>query len=102
MRQEATDRGRLSQRALQGPTSRGVAEQRPQCAAVLLGRLSIDTGPLQNRAYGIGWLGPVVDPMSRPIEIDVDRGRVGDGIVEANRLDKGPITGRAAVSGDDA
>src|SRR5215207_2991904 len=40
--------------------------------------------------------------MSGPIEIDVDRCRIGDGIIETDGLDEGPVTGRAAVGRDDA
>ena len=50
-----------------------LTERRVQCAVVLLGRLSVNTGPPQNRAHRVGRLGPVGNPMSRPIEIDVDR-----------------------------
>src|SRR5215213_9259813 len=99
---EAALIGRLSHLGLQGPIARDSVIRRCPFAPVLLSRLGIDTGSLQNRPYSVGGLSPVVDPMSRPIKIDVDRGRVGDGIVEADRLDKGPVTGRAAVSGDDA
>ena len=62
----------------------------------------VDTRPLQNRAHRVGRLRPVADPVSRPIEIDIDRRRVGDGIVVADGFDEGPVTGRAAVGGDDA
>ena len=63
---------------------------------------AIDPGLLQQRVDGLGRLCANAEPMTSPFEIDLDGCWIGNGIVEPDGLNEGPIAGRSAISGNNA
>jgi len=68
----------------------------------LLRRLDLNAGLRQQRTHGVAGLGAHVQPVAGALDINAKHARLGDRIVDAERLDEAAIARRAALGGDDA